>query len=198
MVTAKDHYSDATLAELGAIGVRSYLSEPARPPRCLRNKKAGETLPEKPCEQQWPRANRRIRKDRDAYNVGLKKAGCLVLSHQNDAGGRRRVRVPCLIFAIGCSSGWAAISGCYCVTLPAWARPGARDGELLRRERIARASNRSLRASDELLESNSDRLPSLAQWRISKLTGKAYSANTLLAGISDEKDYKREGPNDHL
>ena len=47
VVADKGYHSDETLVALGAVGVRSHVSEPERGRRCWQDKKTGETPPEK-------------------------------------------------------------------------------------------------------------------------------------------------------
>ena len=51
VVADKGYHSDATLVALDTIGVRSHVSEPERGRRCWRDKKTGETPPEKAAAQ---------------------------------------------------------------------------------------------------------------------------------------------------
>ena len=51
VVADKGYHSDETLVALGAVGVRSHVSEPARGRRCWQDKKTGETPPEKRAAQ---------------------------------------------------------------------------------------------------------------------------------------------------
>ena len=54
VVAEKGYHSDATLVELGELGVRSYISEPERGPRRWQDKRTGETPPEKrAAQQEW-------------------------------------------------------------------------------------------------------------------------------------------------
>ena len=60
LVADKGYHSDETLVALGAVGVRScYVSEPERGQRGWRDKKTGETPPEKRAAQRASYANRR-------------------------------------------------------------------------------------------------------------------------------------------
>ena len=58
-VADKGYHSDATLVALGAVGVRSHVSEPERGRRCWQDKKTGETPPEKRAAQKALYSNRR-------------------------------------------------------------------------------------------------------------------------------------------
>ena len=51
VVADKGYHSDEMLAGLGAVGVRSHVSEPERGRRCWQDKKTGETPPEKRAAQ---------------------------------------------------------------------------------------------------------------------------------------------------
>ena len=59
VVADTGYHSDETLVALGAVGVRSHVSEPERGRRCWQNKKTGETPPEKRAAQKASYANRR-------------------------------------------------------------------------------------------------------------------------------------------
>ena len=59
VVADKGYHSDETLVALGAVGVRSHVSEPERGRRCWQDKKTGETPPEKRAAQKALYANRR-------------------------------------------------------------------------------------------------------------------------------------------
>ena len=59
VVADKGYHSDETLVALGAVGVRSQVSEPERGRRCWQDKKTGETPPEKRAAQKALYANRR-------------------------------------------------------------------------------------------------------------------------------------------
>ena len=49
VVADKGYHSDETLVALGAVGVRSHVSEPERGRRCWQDKKTGETPPGEAC-----------------------------------------------------------------------------------------------------------------------------------------------------
>ena len=51
VVADKGYHSDEMLVGLGAVGVRSHVSEPERGRRCWQDKKTGETPPEKRAAQ---------------------------------------------------------------------------------------------------------------------------------------------------
>ena len=60
VVADKGYHSDETLVALGAVGVRSHVSEPERGRRCWQDKKTGETPPEKRAAQKALYANRGV------------------------------------------------------------------------------------------------------------------------------------------
>jgi transposase len=115
VVADKGYHSDATLAALDEIGVRSYVAEPDRGRRRWQDKKTGETPPEKRAAQQVLYGNRRrIRGDRGRRLQ--RRRGELVerpFAHQYETGGLRRVwvrgrenvRKRVLIQAAGCNVG---------------------------------------------------------------------------------------------
>ena len=59
VVADKGYHSDATLAALEELEVRSYISEPERGPRRWQDKRTGETPPEKRAAQKALYGNRR-------------------------------------------------------------------------------------------------------------------------------------------
>ena len=115
VVADKGYHSDATLAALDEIGVRSYIAEPDRGRRRWQDKKTGETPPEKRAAQQVLYGNRRrIRGDRGRRLQ--RRRGELVerpFAHQYETGGLRRVwvrgrenvRKRVLLQAAGCNLG---------------------------------------------------------------------------------------------
>ena len=112
VVADKGYHSDKTLVALDEIGVRSYVSEPARGRRCWQDKKTGETPPEKRAAQKALYGNRR--RIRGARGRRLqRRRGELVkrpFAHEYETGGLRRVwvrghenvRKRVLIQAAGC------------------------------------------------------------------------------------------------
>ena len=113
VVADKGYHSDKTLVALDEIGVRSYVSEPARGQRCWQDKKTGETPPEKRAAQKALYGNRR--RIRGARGRRLqRRRGELVkrpFAHEYETGGLRRVwvrghenvRKRVLIQAAGCN-----------------------------------------------------------------------------------------------
>ena len=95
VVADKGYHSDATLAALEELEVRSYISEPERGPRRWQDKRTGETPPEKRAAQKALYANRR--RNRGARGRRLqRRRGELVerpFAHQYETGGMRRVWV---------------------------------------------------------------------------------------------------------
>ncbi len=95
LVADKGYHSDETLVALGAVGVRSYVSEPERGRRCWQDKKTGETPPEKRAAQQALYANRR----RVGGRAGRRLQRCRgevverSFAHMYETGGMRRVWV---------------------------------------------------------------------------------------------------------
>ncbi len=115
VIADKGYHSDETLVALDEIGVRSYISEPARGRRRWQDKKTGETPPEKRAAQRALYGNRR--RIRGARGRRLqRRRGELVerpFAHQYETGGLRRVwvrghenvRKRVLIQAAGCNLG---------------------------------------------------------------------------------------------
>ena len=75
VVADKGYHSDETLVALGAVGVRSHVSEPERGRRCWQDKKTGETPPESGMRRVWVRGHENVRKrvliQAAACNIGL-------------------------------------------------------------------------------------------------------------------------------
>ena len=89
------YHSDATLAALDEVGVRSYLSEPDRGRRRWRDKKTGELSAEKAAAQRALYGNRRRVRGGRGRRL-QRKRGELVerpFAHQYETGGLRRVWV---------------------------------------------------------------------------------------------------------
>ena len=91
VVTDQGYHSDETLVALDEIGVRSYVSEPARGRRRWQDKKTGETPPEKRAAQRALYGSRR--RIRGARGRGLqRRRGELIerpFAHQYETGGLR-------------------------------------------------------------------------------------------------------------
>ena len=95
LVADKGYHSDETLVALGAVGVRSYVSEPERGRRCWQDKKTGETPPEKRAAQQALYANRRRVGGRRGRRLQRCRGEVVERSfaHMYETGGMRRVWV---------------------------------------------------------------------------------------------------------
>ena len=95
MVADKGYHSDGTLVALKEIGVRSHVSEPERGRRRWRDKRTGETPPEKRAAQKALYGNRRrVRRRRGRRLQRLR--GEMVertFAHMYETGGMRRVWV---------------------------------------------------------------------------------------------------------
>ena len=94
-VADKGYHSDETLVALDEIGVRSYVSEPARGRRCWQDKKTGETPPEKRAAQRALYANRRRVGGRRGRRLQRCRGEVVERSfaHMYETGGMRRVWV---------------------------------------------------------------------------------------------------------
>ena len=95
VVADKGYHSDATLAALDEVGVRSYLPEPDRGRRRWRDKKTGELSAEKAAAQRALYGNRRRVRGGRGRRL-QRKRGELVerpFAHQYETGGLRRVWV---------------------------------------------------------------------------------------------------------
>ena len=95
VVADKGYHSDETLVALGAVGVRSHVSEPERGRRCWQDKKTGETPPEKRAAQQALYANRRRVRGRRGRRLQRCRGEVVERSfaHLYETGGMRRVWV---------------------------------------------------------------------------------------------------------
>ena len=137
VVADKGYHSDETLVALGAVGVRSHVSEPERGRRCWQDKKTGETPPEKRAAQKALYANRRrvAGGGVDACNA----AGARWWSVLSRTCMRRAVCAGCgcavtrMSASACCFRRPPATSGCSCAARPASVRPGAYRGGLFRR-----------------------------------------------------------------
>ena len=80
---------------LGAIGVRSHVSEPERGRRCWRDKKTGEKPPEKAAAQKALYGNRRRVRGRRGRRLQRCRAEVVerTFAHMYETGGMRRVWV---------------------------------------------------------------------------------------------------------
>ena len=115
LVADKGYHSDATLAVLDAVDVRSYISEPARGRRRWRDKKTGETPPAKRAAQKALYANRRRIRGNRGRRLQRRRAELVErpFAHQYETGGLRRVwvrghenvRKRAVIQAAGCNLG---------------------------------------------------------------------------------------------
>ena len=95
VVADKGYHSDETLVALAAVGVRSYISEPDRGPRCWQDKKTGATTPAKRAAQRALYGNRRRMRGHRGRRL-QRLRGELVerpFAHQFETGGLRRVWV---------------------------------------------------------------------------------------------------------
>ena len=95
VVADKGYHSDETLVALGAVGVRSHVSEPARGRRCWQDKKTGETPPEKRAAQKALYANRRRVRGRRGRRLQRCRGEVVerTFAHMYETGGMRRVWV---------------------------------------------------------------------------------------------------------
>ena len=95
VVADKGYHSDATLVALGAVGVRSHVSEPERGRRCWQDKKTGETPPEKRAAQKALYANRRRVRGRRGRRLQRCRGEVVerTFAHMYETGGMRRVWV---------------------------------------------------------------------------------------------------------
>ena len=96
VVADKRYHSDETLVALGAVGVRSHVSEPERGRRCCwLDKKTGETPPEKRSAQNALYANRRRARGRRGRRLQRCRGEVVERSfaHMDETGGMRRVWV---------------------------------------------------------------------------------------------------------
>ena len=95
VVADKGYHSDETLVGLGAVGVRSHVSEPERGRRCWQDKKTGETPPEKRAAQQALYANRRRVRGRRGRRLQRRRGEVVerTFAHMYETGGMRRVWV---------------------------------------------------------------------------------------------------------
>ena len=105
MVADKEYHSDATLVALGAVGVRSYVSEQERGRRCWRDKKTGEKPPEKAAVQGALYGN--PRRVRVVGVVACNAAGGEVVDGLSRTCMRRAVCVGC-----GCAATRMSASPC--------------------------------------------------------------------------------------
>ena len=94
-VVAEGYHSDATLVALDTIGVRSHVSEPERGRRCWKDKKTGETPPEKRAAQKALYANRRRVRGRRGRRLQRCRGEVVerTFAHMYETGGMRRVWV---------------------------------------------------------------------------------------------------------
>ena len=95
VVADKGYHSDETLVALGAVGVRSHVSEPERGRRCWQDKKTGETPPEKRAAQKALYANRRRVRGRRGRRLQRCRGEVVERSFADmyETGGMRRVWV---------------------------------------------------------------------------------------------------------
>ena len=95
VVADKGYHSDETLVALGAVGVRSHVSEPERGRRCWQDKKTGETPPEKRAAQKALYANRRRVRGRRGRRLQRCRGEVVerTFAHLYETGGMRRVWV---------------------------------------------------------------------------------------------------------
>ena len=95
LVADKGYHSDETLVALGEVGVRSYVSEPERGRRCWKDKKTGETPPEKRAAQRALYANRRRVGGRRGRRLQRCRGEVVerTFAHMYETGGMRRVWV---------------------------------------------------------------------------------------------------------
>ena len=95
VVADKGYHSDAMLVGLGAVGVRSHVSEPERGRRCWQDKKTGETPPEKRAAQKALYANRRRVRGRRGRRLQRCRGEVVerTFAHMYETGGMRRVWV---------------------------------------------------------------------------------------------------------
>ena len=95
VVADKGYHSDETLVALGAVGVRSQVSEPERGRRCWQDKKTGETPPEKRAAQKALYANRRRVRGRRGRRLQRCRGEVVerTFAHMYETGGMRRVWV---------------------------------------------------------------------------------------------------------
>ena len=95
VVADKGYHSDETLVALGAVGVRSHVSEPERGRRCWQDKKTGETPPEKRAAQKALYANRRRVRGRRGRRLQRCRGEVVerTFAHMYETGGMRRVWV---------------------------------------------------------------------------------------------------------
>ena len=93
VVADKGYHSDETLVALGAVGVRSHVSEPERGRRCWQDKKTGETPPEKRAAQKALYANRRRVRGRRGRRLQRCRGEVVerTFAHMYETGGMRRV-----------------------------------------------------------------------------------------------------------
>ena len=95
VVADQGYHSDETLVALGAVGVRSHVSEPERGRRCWQDKKTGETPPEKRAAQKALYANRRRVRGRRGRRLQRCRGEVVerTFAHMYETGGMRRVWV---------------------------------------------------------------------------------------------------------
>ena len=95
VVADKGYHSDEMLVGLGAVGVRSHVSEPERGRRCWQDKKTGETPPEKRAAQKALYANRRRVRGRRGRRLQRRRGEVVerTFAHMYETGGMRRVWV---------------------------------------------------------------------------------------------------------
>ena len=115
LVTDKGYHSDAVLALLAEVDVRSYIAEPARGRRRWQDRRTGETPPDKRAAQKALYANRRRIRGHRGRRLQRRRAELLErpFAHQYATGGLRRVwvrgrenvRKRVLIQAAGCNLG---------------------------------------------------------------------------------------------
>ena len=115
VVADKGYHSDETLVALGAVGVRSHVSEPERGRRCWQDKKTGETPPEKRAAQKALYANRRRVRGRRGRRLQRCRGEVVerTFAHMYETGGMRwvwvrgheNVRKRVLLQAAACNIG---------------------------------------------------------------------------------------------
>ena len=95
VVADKGYHSDETLVALGAVGVRSHVSEPERGRRSWQDKKTGETPPEKAAAQKALYGNRRRVRGRRGRRLQRCRGEVVerTFAHMYETGGMRRVWV---------------------------------------------------------------------------------------------------------
>ena len=138
VVADKGSHSDETLVALGAVGVRSHVSEPERGRRCWQDKKTGETPPEKRAAQKALYANRRRVRGRHGRRLERCRGEVVERSfaHMYETGGMRRVwvcRHENVRKRVLIPSGRLQHRAAPAPPRPASVRPGACRGGLFRR-----------------------------------------------------------------